>query len=241
LGGVMFHEEQILAGYEKGAHRLNPLCVPKISPNAVSAQIAIQYDLQGINFVVSTACSSGANAIGQALRAIQHDETDIVVTGGVEAPLTQFNFGAYDAMRVLSKRNDIPQRASSPFDKNRDGFIMAEGGAILIVEELEHALKRNANIYAEIIGYACNCGASHMVIPKEDGTDAADCMFLALKDAKLKPEQINYINAHGTSTQQNDKVETIAIKQVFGEQAYKIPVSSTKSMIGHSIGAAGAI
>jgi 3-oxoacyl-[acyl-carrier-protein] synthase II len=241
LGGVMFHEEQILAGYEKGVHRLNPLCVPKISPNAVSAYIAIQYNLQGINFVISTACSSGANAIGQAMRAIQNNSADIVVTGGVEAPLTQFNFGAYDAMRVLSKRNGLPQGASSPFDNRRDGFVMAEGGAILVVEELEHALKRNAHIYAELAGYACNCGADHMVIPKEDGTDAADCMSLALKDAGLKLDQVDYINAHGTSTRQNDRVETRAIKQLFGEQAYKIPISSTKSMLGHSIGAAGAI
>jgi len=241
LGGVMFHEEQILAGYQKGTHRLNPLCVPKISPNAVSAHIAMQYNLQGINLVISTACSSGANAIGQALHAIQNNEADIVVTGGVEAPLTQFNFGAYDAMRVLSKRNDPPQGASCPFDKRRDGFVMAEGGAMLILEELGHALKRNASIYAELTGYACNCGANHMVIPKEDGSDAADAMITALKYGNLKPTQISYINAHGTSTQQNDRVETLAIKQAFGDYAYKVPISSTKSMIGHSIGASGAI
>jgi len=241
LGGAMFHEEQILAGYEKGAHRLNPLCVPKIAPNAVSAHIAIQYNLQGINLAISTACSSGANAIGQAFSAIQNNKADIIVAGGVEAPLTQFNFGAYDSMCVLSRQNNHPHEASCPFDKKRDGFVMAEGGAILILEELNHALKRNAPIYAQLSGYACNCGASHMVMPKEDATDAAACMGEALNDAKLKPEQISYINAHGTSTEQNDKAETKAIKQVFNDYSYKIPISSTKSMIGHTLGAAGAI
>jgi len=241
LGGGMFHEEQILAGYEKGVHRLNPLSVAKISPNAVSAYIAMYYNLQGINFVISTACSSGANAIGQAFRAIQDNKADMVIAGGVEAPLTQFNFGAYAAMKVLSKRNDTPKEASSPFDKRRDGFVMSEGGAMLILEELEHAKQRNANIYAELIGYACNCGANHMVMPKEDGSDAAATMEETLEDAGLKVNQVNYINAHGTSTLHNDKAETLAIKQLFGDYAYKVPVSSTKSMVGHAIGAAGAI
>jgi len=241
LGGVLFHEEQILAGYKKGIHRLNPLSVPRISPNAVSSHIAIQYDLLGPNLVISTACASGTNAIGEAFRKIQNEDADIIFSGGVDAPLTEFTFGAYDALKVLSKGNDSPQEASRPFDKERDGFVLGEGAAILILEELNHAIKRNAYIYAEIIGYASNSGAYHIVMPKPDGKDAALAMSQALKDANAKPQDIDYINAHGTSTQPNDKIETIAIKKVFGEYAYKIPISSTKSMLGHTIGAAGAI
>jgi 3-oxoacyl-[acyl-carrier-protein] synthase II len=241
LGGVLFHEEQILAGYEKGVHRLNPLCVPRISPNAVSSHIAIQYGLLGPNIVISTACASGTHALGEAFRKIQHNEIDLCLAGGAEAPLTQFNFGAYCALKVLSRRNDSPQEASRPFDKERDGFVMGEGAAILILEELSHALQRNAHIYAEIIGYASNSGAYHIVMPQPDGKDAAQAISQALKDAELKPQGIDYINAHGTSTQANDKAETQAIKKVFADYAYKIPISSTKSMIGHSIGAAGAI
>ncbi len=241
LGGVPFHEEQILAGYEKGVHRLNPLCVPRISPNAVSSHIAIQYGLLGPNMVISTACASGTHAIGEAFRKIQNGEIDICVSGGAEAPLTQFTFGAYDALKVLSKRNGSPQEASRPFDKERDGFVLGEGADILILEELTHALKRNAHIYAEIIGYASNSGAYHIVMPEPDGKDASRVMSQCLKDANLKPKDIDYINAHGTSTQANDKAETKAIKEVFADYAYKIPISSTKSMIGHTIGAAGAI
>lgn len=241
LGGILFHEEQMLAGYEKGTHRINPLGVPRISPNAVSSHIAIQFGLSGPNIVISTACASGTHAIGEATRKIQNSEIDICVTGGVEAPLTQFTFAAYSALRVLSKRNDSPQEASRPFDKERDGFILGEGAGILVLEELEHALKRSAHIYAEMIGYAANSGAYHMVIPQPEGRDAARVMREALRDANLTPRDIDYINAHGTSTQANDKAETFAVKEVFGDYAYKIPISSTKSMIGHSIGAAGAI
>lgn len=241
LGGVLFHEAQLLLGYEKGLHRLNPLCVPRISPNAVSSHIAIQFKLFGPNLVISNACASGTNAIGEAFRKIQNDEIDVCVTGGTEAPLTAFNFGAYDAMHILSKRNDSPQEASRPFDEERDGFVMGEGAGIIILEDLEHALKRNAHIYAEIIGYASNSGAYHMVLPHPTGEDAAEAMSYVLRDAQLKPKEIDYINAHGTSTPVNDIVETLAIKKVFDKYAYKIPVSSTKSMIGHSLGAAGAI
>ncbi len=241
LGGVLFHEEQILAGYEKGVHRLNPLCVPRISPNAVSSHIAIQYGLLGPNMVISTACASGTHALGEAFRKVQHGEIDLCLAGGAEAPLTQFNFGAYDALKVLSRRNASPQEASRPFDKERDGFVMGEGAAVLILEELNHALKRNAHIFAEIIGYASNSGAYHMVMPQPEGKDAAQAIIQALKDANLKPQDINYINAHGTSTQANDKAETQAIKQVFSDYANKIPISSTKSMIGHTLGAAGGI
>lgn len=241
LGGVLFHEEQILFGIQKGIKRLNPLCVPKITPNAISGNISIQFGLKGPNVAISTACASGTNAIGEAFRKIQNDEMDIAFAGGVEAPLTQFTFGAYCALRVLSKRNDIPEEASRPFEKDRDGFVISEGAGMVILETLEHAIKRNARIYAELVGYATNSGAHHMVIPLEDGSDAAVVMHSAINDADLKPKDIEYINAHGTSTQMNDKVETKAIKMIFGEYAYKVPISSTKSMIGHSIGSAGAI
>jgi 3-oxoacyl-[acyl-carrier-protein] synthase II len=241
LGGILFHEEQMRVAYERGVGRLHPLCVPRITPNAVSSHIAIQFGFLGPNMVISTACASGTNAVGEAFRKIQYGEIEACLTGGVEAPLTQFTFGAYCAMRVLSKRNDSPQEASRPFDKERDGFVLGEGAAVLILEELSHALKRNAHIYAEIIGYAAGSGAHHMVIPKPRGEDAAIVMRLALNDANLTPKDIDYINAHGTSTQANDKAETQAIKKVFGEHAYKVAISATKSMIGHTIGAAGAI
>lgn len=241
LGGALFHEEQILTGYEKGTHRLHPRSVPRISPNAVASHIAIQYGLVGPNMVISNACASGTSAIGQAFRLIQANDMDLCISGGVEAPLTEFTFAAYCALKVLSRRNDAPQEASRPFDKERDGFVLGEGSAILVLEELKHALKRNAHIYAEIIGYGANSGAYHIVIPQPDGQDAAKTMHKALEDAGIKPKDIDYINAHGTSTIPNDKAETLAIKKVFGDYAYKIPISSTKSMIGHTIGAAGAI
>jgi len=241
LGGVLFHEEQILAGYEKGTHRLNPLCVPRITPNAVASQIAIHFNVLGPNMVISNACASGTNAVGEAYSKIQDDKADMIITGGCEAPVTEFTFGAYDAMRILSKCNDAPLKASRPFDKERDGFVLGEGGAGLVLEELEHALKRNAHIYAELKGYACNSGAYHMVMPKPDAEDVIRVMANCIKDAGLKPQDLDYINAHGTATQLNDKIETQAIKEVFTEYARKIPISSTKSMIGHSIGASGAI
>jgi len=241
LGGILFHEEQLLRGYEKGAHRLNPLCVPKITPNAVSSHVAINLKLGGPNFVVANACASGTNAVGEAFRKIQNGDADVMVAGGAEAPLTEFTFGAYDAMRVLSRRNEEPEKASRPFDRQRDGFVIAEGGAVLILEELESALKRNSRIYAEVIGYAANSGAYHMVMPDPSGADIAQVMRSVLSDACILPADIDYINAHGTSTVQNDRVETKAIKEVFGERARFIPVSSTKSALGHSIGASGAI
>lgn len=241
LGGALFHEEQILAGYEKGLHRLNARSVPRISPNAVASHIAIQYGLLGVNMVISNACASGTYAIGEALRHIQSGDIDLCIAGGAEAPLTEFTFGAYCVLKVLSRRNDSPEEASRPFDKERDGFVLAEGAAVLILEELKHALKRDARIYAEIIGYGANSGAYHIVMPEPTGADAAKAMQAALRDAKAQPKDIDYINAHGTSTSLNDKAETLAIKKVFGEYAGYVPISSTKSMIGHSIGAAGAI
>ena len=241
LGGMMFHEEQMVAILERGGNRINPSSVPRISPNAVSSHIAIRYGLLGPNMVISTACASGSHAIGEAFRKIQWGETDICVTGGVEATLTRLNFGAYCALRVVSKKNDIPGEASRPFDLQRDGFVLGEGGGIVILEELDHALERNAPIYAEVTGYASNSGARHMVMPDLSGDDAARVMADALKDAGIDRQKVDYINAHATSTVANDRAETKAIKSVFGPQAYKIPISSTKSMIGHSLGAAGGI
>jgi 3-oxoacyl-[acyl-carrier-protein] synthase II len=239
LGGLMFHEEQMVAAFDRGAHRINPAAVAKISPNAVASQIGIRYGLKGSNMVISTACASGAHAIGEAFRKIQHGEADVCLTGGVEAPLTQFNFGAYCALRVLSKNNAHPTGASRPFDLDRDGFVMSEGGAVLVLEERERALRRGAVILGEISGYAANSGAHHMVMPDPEGADAARVMAAALKDAGLG--RVDYINAHATSTRANDVAETKAIRTVFGAEAPKIPISSTKSMIGHAIGAAGAI
>lgn len=239
LGGLLFHEEQMVSAFDRGAHRISPLSVPRISPNAVASQVAIRYGFRGPNLVISTACASGAHAIGEALRKIQYGDLEVCVAGGVEAPLTRFNFGAYCALRVLSKTNDRPAQASRPFDRARDGFVMSEGGAILVLEERERAIRRGASILAEVIGYASNSGAHHMVMPDPAGTDAARVMRAALQDAEI--DSIDYINAHATSTKANDAAETKAIKAVFKENAYHIPISSTKSMIGHSLGAAGAI
>lgn len=240
LGGMMFHEEQMAAHFEKPNHRCHPTAVPRISPNAVSSHIAIQYGFLGPNMVISTACASGSHAVGEAFHKIQWGDMDVCVTGGVEATLSALNFEAYYYLRVMSK-NSVPQEASRPFDLKRDGFVLSEGGGVVILEELNHALKRNAPIYAEVTGYASNSGARHMVVPDLSGDDAARGMIDALKDAGIERSSVDYINAHATSTVANDRAETKAIKSVFGEQAYKIPISSTKSMIGHSLGAAGGI
>jgi 3-oxoacyl-[acyl-carrier-protein] synthase II len=239
IGGALFHEEQMIAAFDRGAHRMNPQAVPRISPNAVASHIAIRYGFKGPNLVISTACASGAHAIGEAFRKIQYGEVDVCFTGGVEAPFFRFNFGAYCALRVLSKNNDNPTGASRPFDNARDGFVMGEGGAVLVLEERGHALKRGAPILAEVVGYSSNSGAHHMVMPDPEGADAARVMANALKDAGIS--RVDYINAHATSTKANDSAETRAIKSVFGPDAYNIPISATKSMIGHALGAAGAI
>ncbi|MFC1895697.1 beta-ketoacyl-ACP synthase II [Thermodesulfobacteriota bacterium] len=241
LGGVLFHEEQMIHAIEKNRLRFNPLTIPRVTPNAVSAYIAIQFGLLGPNFVITTACASGNHAIGEAFRKIQRKEADVVIAGGAEAPLTKFTFGAFSALRVLSKRNDEPEKASRPFDRDRDGFVMGEGSAMLILEELERALKRGAPIYSELFGYGLTSGAYHIAMPEPEGKDSARAMSLALADAGARIQDVDYINAHGTSTGANDIAETRAIKAVFGADAYRIPVSSTKSMIGHTIGAAGAI
>jgi len=241
LGGMFFYEKQILKMQKEGPQRVHPTSVPRIMPNAPSGQISIELNLKGPNLTVSTACASGSHAIGQAYELILHNKAEIMFAGGTEAPLVPYTFAGFDALRVMSKRNASPKEASRPFDRERDGFVMGEGSGILILEELNHALKRKAHIYAEIIGYSLTSGAFHMIIPVEDGKDAAKTMQEALREAKVSIEEVDYINAHGTSTPANDKAETKAIKEVFGDYAYKIPISSTKSMIGHTIGASGAI
>jgi 3-oxoacyl-[acyl-carrier-protein] synthase II len=240
LGGTLFHEEEMIRAMRAGSHKLAPISVPKITPNAVAAHIAIAFGLLGPNYVVSTACASGSHAVGEASRKIRHGEADVMITGGTEAPLTEYTFAAFYALRTLSRSERPPQEASRPFDLGRDGFVLGEGGAALVLEESEHARKRGAPVYGEIAGYGITSGAYHMVMPVTDGEDAARSMALALKDADMDPEAVDYINAHGTSTRANDIAETRAIKKVFGDRAHRVPVSSTKSMIGHTIGAAGA-
>ena len=241
LGGVLFHEEQIEMALEKGLNRLSPQCVPRIAPNAVSGHIAIEFNLRGPNMTISSACASGTIALGEAFRKIAGGGIDLALAGGAEAPLTRFTFAAYCSLRVLSTRNDAPQEASRPFDRDRDGMVLGEGAAILVLEELSHALHRGASIYAEVVGYGHNSGAYNMMMPVEDGHDVADVMLAAIQDAGLTLKDIHYINAHATGTEAGDKAESRAIKALFGDYAHAIPISSTKSMIGHTIGAAGAI
>ena len=242
LGGMLFYEKQIISVYEKKTiKRVSPSCVPKISLNAASGQISIFFNIFGPNITVSTACSSGNHSLGLAMDMIKQERADIMFAGGAEAPIVPLNFAAFDALRIMSKRNDFPREASRPFDKDRDGFVMGEGAAILILEELNHAKNRKAHIYAELVGYGSASGAHHMVMPVEDGRDAARAMKLALDNAKVNADQIDYINAHGTSTLANDKAETEAIKKIFKDHSFKMGVSSIKSMIGHLIGATGAL
>lgn len=242
LGGQLFHEEQVMHAYQTGTCRINPLSVPRVSPNAISAHIGIEFHLTGPNIAISVACASGAMAVGEAFRKIQGGEGVCFICGGAEAPLTRFTFASYGALGALSKkRNGTPTEASRPFDRDRDGFVIGEGAAMLVLENADHAMARNAHIYAEVTGYAARCGAYNMVIPQPDGHDAAQAMSAAIAEARLSPSGIGYINAHGTSTSLNDRAETLAIKEVFGAGAYHVPISSTKSMTGHTIGAAGAI
>ncbi len=241
LGGIVFHEQQMERALRIGLERINPLGVPRTTPNSVSSQVAITFNLTGPVMVISNACASGTNAVGEALRKVQFGEVDLALAGGSEAAITPFTLAAYDAMGVLSRKNDHPENASRPFDRERDGFVLGEGAAVLVVEEEGHARRRGARVYAELGGYAANSGAYHMVMPRPDGVDIASAMAGALRDARADTGQVDYINAHGTGTMQNDRVETAAIKKVFGARAYSIPVSSTKSMIGHTIGASGAI
>jgi 3-oxoacyl-[acyl-carrier-protein] synthase II len=241
LGGLPSLERFHSVLLERGPGRISPFFIPMLIANEASGHVAIQYGLKGPNLCIVTACATGAHSIGEAFRIIQYGDADLMVAGGTEANLTPLTVGGFNAMKALSTRNDEPEKASRPFDKDRDGFVIAEGAGIVVLEEMEHALQRRAKIYGEIIGYGYNGDAFHITAPSEDGDGAARCMRLALKDAGIGPENIDYINAHGTSTDMNDVIETRAIKRVFGEKAYGIPVSSTKSMTGHLLGAAGAV
>ena len=241
FGGVDTLEQQTQIRWSRGAHRLGPMALPNYIVNAASTHIAIKFGLMGLNTTVATACATGNDAIALAYRAIQHGEADVILTGGSEAPITPAGIGFFTALRALSRRNDEPQKASCPFSQSRDGFVIAEGAGVLVLEEYERARARKAKIYAEIIGFGRSCDAHHSTQPHPEGKGAVLAIKAALSSAQLEPKQVDYINAHGTSTQQNDLAETIAIKQVFGDHSYNLAISATKSMIGHSLGAAGAI
>lgn len=241
IGGLHTIEEQCQIMLKKGADRVSPFLIPMLIVNMASGMVSIQYGLKGPNTSIATACASGTHAIGDAFRLIQYGEADIMVAGGTEACITILGFGGFDKMSALSTHNDDPPSASRPFDKTRNGFVMGEGCGIVILEELEHALQRNARIYAELVGYGLNADANHITAPDPTGDGPTHCLLRTLKDAGIKPEAVDYINAHGTSTPMNDKVETLAIKQAFGDHAKKLAVSSTKSMTGHLLGAAGGV
>jgi len=241
MAGHAFILEQHDVYREKGPMRINPFTALTVFPDAPASFISIELGLYGPSFSLATACSSALDAVGYAFNAIRKRELDVILMGGAEATLFPQAFSAFCMLRAMSQRNDDPERASRPFDKERDGFVLGEGAGMLVLEELEHAKRRGAHIYAEIAGFGMTCDAYHMTAPEPSGRQATRAIQIALKDAGVKPTDIDYINAHGTSTPLNDKTETMVIKQVFGDYAYKVPVSATKSMIGHLIGAAGAV
>jgi len=241
IGGLSTIEEQHSILLNKGPRRVSPYCVPMEIINMASGIVSMRFGFKGPNISVVTACATGTHAIGEAYRTIQYGDADVVIAGGAESCITPLAVAGFAAARALSTRNDEPERASRPFEKNRDGFVMGEGAGIVVLEELEHAKRRGAKILAEIVGYGTSGDAYHMTAPAPEGEGAARAMENALKDAKVKPEDIDYINAHGTSTKFNDLFETMAIKKVFGEHAYKVKISSIKSMIGHLLGAAGGV
>jgi 3-oxoacyl-[acyl-carrier-protein] synthase II len=241
LGGLPTLEKYHSILLEKGPGRISPFFIPMLIANEAPGNIAIQYGIKGPNLSIVTACATGAHSIGDAFRIIQYGDADVMVAGGTEANLTPLTVGGFNALKALSTRNDAPEKASRPFDKERDGFVIGEGAGIVILEELERARMRRATIYAEVAGYGYNGDAYHITAPCPDGDGSMRCIRMALKDAGIGPDEVDYINAHGTSTDLNDSSETLAIKGAFGEKAYHIPVSSTKSMTGHLLGAAGAI
>ncbi|MGG0839108.1 beta-ketoacyl-ACP synthase II [Bacillus paralicheniformis] len=240
IGGLETLEQQFETFLTKGPRRVSPFFVPMMIPDMATGQISISLGAKGVNSCTVTACATGTNSIGDAFKVIQRGDADVMISGGTEAPLTRMSFAGFSANKALSTNPD-PKTASRPFDKNRDGFVMGEGAGIVVLEELEHALNRGATIYAEVVGYGSTGDAYHITAPAPNGEGGVRAMKEAIKDAGLFPESIDYINAHGTSTPYNDKFETIAIKEVFGEHAYKLAVSSTKSMTGHLLGAAGGI
>jgi 3-oxoacyl-[acyl-carrier-protein] synthase II len=239
LGGLPSLERYHKILLEKGPSRISPFFIPMLIANLASGQIAILFGPKGPNTCVVTACATGAHCIGDAFRAIVYGDAEAMIAGGTEANITPLCVGGFNAMKALSTRNDEPEKACRPFEKNRDGFVVGEGAGIVILEELQFALKRKARIYAELVGYGYTGDAYHITAPSPDGDGAIRCMRMAIKDAGLKPEDVDHINAHGTSTPLNDLTETTAIKTVFGDHAKKVPISATKSMTGHLLGAAG--
>jgi len=241
VGGLETLVDQVILMEQRGPSRLSPFLVPMLMANAASAQISMQFGLKGPSLTHVSACASSSHAIGECGEIIRRGQADVMVTGGAEAAVLPVAIGAFSTMHAMSRRNDDPERASRPFDKDRDGFVLSEGAAVVVVEEREHALGRGARIYGELVGYGATADAYHITSPSPEGEGNARAMKMALDQAGLRPEQIDYINAHGTSTQPNDREETAAIKRVFGQHAYKLMVSSTKSMTGHLLGAAGAL
>ncbi len=241
MGGLPIIEKNYDIYLNRGPKRISPFFIPMAIPNMPSGHISMQIGAKGPNLSLSTACAAGTHAVGEAFRSIIYGSSDVVVTGGTESVICPLGVGGFSAMKALSTRNDDPAKASRPFEKDRDGFIIAEGAGILVVEELEHALSRGADIYAEVIGAGASSDAYHIAAPPEDGNGAVRCMQMALQDAGINPSDIDYINAHGTSTPLNDRCETAAIKTVFGDHAAKLAISSTKSMTGHALGAAGGL
>lgn len=240
IGGIETIETDVIRAHEKGFDRISPFFIPMVISNMAAGQVAIRYGLQGMCSCVVTACASGTNAVGDAFRHIRDGYGDIMLAGGTEATITPMCIGGFTSMKALCTASD-PARASIPFDAERSGFVMGEGAGILVLEELEHARARGAKIYAEVVGYGANCDAHHITAPAPDGAGAAACMKLALADAGVAPEEVGYLNAHGTSTPMNDRCETAAVKTAFGEHAKELLMSSTKSMTGHLLGASGAV
>lgn len=241
IGGLSTVAAEHKVLLEKGPRRVSPFMIPMLITNIAAGEIAIAYNIQGPNYSLSSACATSNHTVGDALRLIRYGDADVIIAGGSEAAVTPLGLAGFCSAKALSTRNDDPEHASRPFDKERDGFVMGEGAGIVILEALEHALSRGASIHAELIGYGATDDAYHITAPSPDGQSAARAMANALADGGVKHEEVDYINAHGTSTPLNDKIETLAIKKVFGDYAYKIPISSNKSMIGHLLGAAGVV
>ena len=241
IGGLEELETQHRRLMELGPKRVSPFTIPRLMVNASAGNVSIEYAIKGPNSATATACASGANAMGDAFRIIQRGEAEVMIAGGAEAALTVIGLASFCALKALSRRNDEPTKASRPFDLDRDGFVLSEGAGIVVFEELQHALNRGAKIYAEVVGYGMSGDGYHITAPDPEGAGACKAMQLALAEAKLNPEQIDYINAHGTATEAGDAAETRAIKSVFGEYAYKLAISSTKSQLGHLLGASGGV
>jgi 3-oxoacyl-[acyl-carrier-protein] synthase II len=241
IGGLQEIETQVERLLHKGPDRVSALTIPKLMLNAAGGNLSIKYGMRGPNYTVATACASATNAMGDALRAIQYDEADVMLTGGTEAAITPMGISGFANMRALSERNEEPSRASRPFDRDREGFVLSEGAGILVFEEWEHARQRGARIYAEVLGFGASGDAGHITQPDVEGRGAARAMLSALRDAALAPDTVDYINAHGTGTPLGDRAETEAVKRVFGSHAHRLNISSTKSQLGHSLGASGGI